>query len=126
MSKKIVLDVGNCNADHSFIKFMLESKFDATVLRAHKLDDAATALKENEIDLIMINRLLDVDGSEGMDVFRQLNRDGEAKIPTMLITNYEDHQQAAIREGAVRGFGKSALNSEETLAVIGDALGVSV
>lgn len=126
MTKKTVLDVGNCNADHSFIKHMLESKFDANVIRAHKLDDAVKAVEENEVDLIMINRLLDVDGSEGMEVLRKLTSSEESKVPAMIITNYEEHQQAAIAEGAVRGFGKSALNSEETLAAIRDALGVSV
>ena len=119
---KTVLEIGNCNADHSFIKHMLESNFGVNVVRAHKLDDASKALEENEIDLIMINRLLDVDGSEGMEVFRQLSNSTGAAIPTMLITNYEEHQQAAIAEGAVRGFGKSAINSEETLSLITDAL----
>ena len=119
---KTVLEIGNCNADHAFIKHMLESNFDVNVVRAHKLDDAAKALEDHEVSLIMINRLLDVDGTEGMDVFRELAAASESKIPTMMITNFEEHQQAAIDAGAVRGFGKAALNSEETLDSIREAL----
>jgi len=120
---KTVLDIGNCNADHLFITTMLKSNFDANVLRAHKLSDAITVLENNTVDLILFNRLLDVDGSEGMDVFREIKSKPEfASIPAMLITNYEDHQEKAVAEGAVRGFGKSAISSDETVAVIKEAL----
>jgi len=123
---KTVLDIGNCDADHLFITTMLKSNFEATVLRAHKLSDAITALETNSVDLILVNRLLDKDGSEGMDVFRGIKSKPEfASIPAMLITNYEDHQEKAISEGAVRGFGKSAIQSEETVAAIKEALSMA-
>ena len=32
----------------------------------------------------------------------------------MLVTNYEEHQQAAMEAGCVRGFGKLAVNEPET------------
>ena len=119
---KTALDIGNCDADHGFIKHMLETNFDARLVRAHGLDDALKALTENEVDLILINRLLDTDGSEGMEVFRSLKTSGHEKIPTMLITNYQEHQDKAVAEGAVQGFGKSALNSDETRNVIAAVL----
>lgn len=120
---KTVLDIGNCDADHGFIKGMLQSNFGASLIRAHKLDDALAALKEHEVDLIMFNRLLDTDGSEGMEVFRQIKASEFGSIPAMLITNYQEHQQAAIAEGAIQGFGKAALYDEETLDVIKAVLG---
>ncbi|QEG21540.1 PleD family two-component system response regulator [Mariniblastus fucicola] len=121
-----VLDIGNCNADHFFITTMLKSNFDANVLRAHGADDALTTLEENEVDLIMINRLLDVDHSEGMDVFRKIKSNPKFEsIPAMLITNFDDHQKAAMEEGAVQGFGKSALTSDSVVAVVKDALSSS-
>ena len=119
---KTVLDIGNCDADHSSIKSMLEANFQTRLIRAHRLDDAMTALEENDVDLVMINRLLDRDGSEGMDVFRKLKESGFGKIPAMLITNYEDHQNAAVAEGAVPGFGKSSLMTEAALDVVKRAL----
>ena len=116
---KTVLDIGNCDADHMFIETMLKSNFTATLLRSHGLDDALKLLQENEVDLILINRLLDNDGSEGMAILRHFKSDAKLQnIPTMLITNFEEHQEAAIKEGAVRGFGKSALSSAETKTVI--------
>jgi len=121
---KTVLDIGNCDADHMFIQSMLQSNFSATLVRSHGLDDALEKLQEQEVDLILINRLLDIGGSEGIEILRHLKADAKLKeIPTMLITNYEEHQQAAIKEGAVRGFGKSALSSDETRSVIEAALG---
>lgn len=122
---KTVLDIGNCDADHSFIKGMLQSNFEATLIRAHKLDDAITALKNNAVDLIMINRLLDTDGSEGMEVFRNLKTSEFGAIPVMLITNFEDHQKAAAAEGAVPGFGKASLHSPETIETVKHALDVA-
>ncbi len=120
---KIVLDIGNCDADHGFITAMLKSNLEANVIRAHKLHDAIEALEENEVDLILINRLLDVDGSEGMIVFRELKSNPSFEtIPMMLITNFEEHQTNAIAEGAVRGFGKAAISSDESLAAIKEAL----
>lgn len=122
---KTVLDIGNCNADHLFITTMLTSNFDANVLRAHQLSDAIEVLESNAVDLILFNRLLDVDSSEGMDVFREVKSNPKfAAIPAMLITNFQEHQEKAIAEGAVRGFGKSAISSEETVAVIKEALSV--
>ena len=118
-----VLDIGNCDADHMFLESMFQSNFGATLLRAHRLDDAQDKIKGNTVDLILINRLLDTDGSEGMDVLRKLKSDPESQnIPAMIITNYEEHQEAAMDEGAVRGFGKSALRSEETRKVIDEVL----
>ena len=118
-----VLDIGNCDADHMFLDSMFQANFGATLIRAHRLDDAQDKIKGNTVDLILINRLLDVDRSEGMDVLRELKTDPESQdIPMMIITNYEEHQEAAMEAGAVRGFGKAALRSEETRKVIEEVL----
>jgi two-component SAPR family response regulator len=122
---KTVLDIGNCDADHGFIKGMLESNFQAQLIRAHRLEDTMKSLEDNEVDLIMINRLLDADGSEGMEVFRKLKASDYASVPAMLITNFKEHQEAATAEGAVPGFGKSSLYSPETIETVGNALGIS-
>ena len=33
----------------------------------------------------------------------------------MIVTNYEEHQQAAMELGAERGFGKLSLNDKQTI-----------
>ena len=114
MSKR-VLDIGNCGPDHLAIRGLIETRFDAEVVQAHGLEDAKQQLEDGTFDLILVNRLLDSDGSDGLNVIKQLKLDARcAELPMMMITNYEDHQQRAIEAGAVRGFGKLNLNAKAT------------
>ncbi len=102
-----VLDIGNCNPDHDTIAKMLTSNFDVVVLRAHELCDALQILSQRKVDLIVINRKLDIDYSDGIEILRHLKQDAAYKgIPTMIITNYAEQQLAAVAEGAEYGFGK--------------------
>ena len=104
---KTVLDIGNCNPDHSSIQRMLTSKYDVVVLRAHQLSDALELLGKQKVDLIVINRKLDIDYSDGIEILRHLKQDSATKsIPAMIITNYPEQQLAAVAEGAEYGFGK--------------------
>ncbi len=41
-----------------------------------------------------------------------------ASVPVMLITNFEEHQLAAMEVGCIRGFGKLAIGNPETLEAI--------
>ena len=104
---KTVLDIGNCDPDHNAIQRMLTSNYDVEVLRAHQLSDALQLLSQRGVDLIVINRKLDIDYSEGIEILRQLKKDPAYKeIPTMIITNYAEQQLAAVADGAEYGFGK--------------------
>jgi two-component system chemotaxis response regulator CheY len=105
--KKIVLDIGNCNPDHASIVNMLNKYFDVQVLRAHQLSDALAILKRETVDLVLVNRKLDIDYSDGLDIIRYLKQESPWKsLPVMLVTNYAEHQQAAVELGAEYGFGK--------------------
>ncbi|MEZ6087225.1 MAG: response regulator [Pirellulaceae bacterium] len=112
----IVLDIGNCGPDYSAIRSLIESNFDAQVLRADKASDALQLLEQQDsVSLITVNRKLDCDYSDGIDVIRQIKEDERFKdIPVMLITNYVEHQDAAVAIGAVRGFGKLQYREPET------------
>ena len=104
---KTVLDIGNCNPDHDAIAKMLTSNYDVVVLRAHELSDAMQTLSHKKVDLIVINRKLDIDYSDGIEILRHLKQDDAFKgIPTMIITNYAEQQLAAVADGAEYGFGK--------------------
>lgn len=118
--KKTVLDVGNCSPDHSAIKRMLTSLYDVEVLQADQLSDTQQILASQDVDLILINRKLDIDYSDGMDILKSL-KSGETTrhIPVMLVTNYPEHQQAAVEAGGVYGFGKLELNSPQTRERLG-------
>lgn len=120
---KRVLDVGNCNPDHAAIRRMLESSFHVSVDRAYVLDDAIEAVLKNDYALVLVNRHLDRDGTEGMEVIRRIKGDDRTKhIPVMLVSNYSDAQAAAVEAGAIRGFGKAGLNSDATLSRLGEIL----
>jgi len=112
--KKRVLDVGNCGPDHAAI-VRLMGRFDAEVLQADGIVDALAALRAGGIDLVVVNRKLDMDYSDGMEVIREIKADPAlAAMPVMLITNYSEHQDAAEALGALRGFGKLEYDKSET------------
>ena len=85
---KTVLDVGNCNPDHSALSRMLLSNYDVRILRTHELKDSLEILQKEPVHLIMINRKLDMDYSDGLEILKVLKRDEKWKsIPAMIITN---------------------------------------
>jgi CheY-like chemotaxis protein len=114
MSKR-VLDVGQCGPDHATIRRFLTRHFDCEIVQADAAEDAIAHLKSNRFDLILVNRKLDVDYSDGLEVIRQIKSDPSiANVPVMLVTNYPEHQDAAVAAGALRGFGKLEFEKSET------------
>jgi CheY-like chemotaxis protein len=112
---KRVLDVGNCDPDHSAIRSLLERSFGAEVVRAHGPDDTVQFLATEKFDLVLVNRKLDQDYSDGLAIVKQIKADPRhAALPCMLITNYADSQQEAVAAGAEYGFGKKELSAETT------------
>lgn len=121
---KRVLDIGQCSPDHASISRFLTSHFDVEVDRAHELDDALAKLRNQSYDLVMINRKLDADYSDGMEVLRTIKSDDHLKTtPVMLISNFAEAQEAAVAAGATPGFGKAELGSpaskEKVTAILG-------
>lgn len=113
--KRKLLDVGQCDADHYRISTTLSRNFDIEIQRAHSHDEAIKLALETPFDLILINRLLDADGSSAMDVLSSLKATpSTSEIPVMVVSNFEDAQTAAVETGAVQGFGKAALDVDET------------
>ncbi|MBA4106767.1 MAG: response regulator [Pirellula sp.] len=122
--KKRVLDVGNCGPDHSSIRHFLAKHFECEVLQADGAADALSALRNGQIDLVLVNRKLDMDYSDGIEVIRQIKDAADvAHVPTMLVTNYEEHHDAALKIGALRGFGKLDLAKPETVEKLQPILG---
>lgn len=112
---KTVIDCGNCVPDHNSIRNMIQSRFDAVVHRTHGSEDTLARLRQGDVALVVVNRKLDRDYSDGVEVIRQIKNDPQvADVPVMLVSNYEEHQQAAVAAGAVPGFGKLALSDPQT------------
>jgi two-component system chemotaxis response regulator CheY len=114
MSKQ-VLSVGNCNYDHTSLAQLLEREFGAETVAAHSAAEALRAAREGNYALVLVNRIFDADGYEGLKLIQALQQDpGVKELPVMLITNYADHQAAAVAAGAAPGFGKSTLHDPAT------------
>jgi len=113
--RKIVLDVGNCGPDHAALSAMLLQGFNAEILKADQWSDTLQVLQSQHVDLVLVNRKLDIDYSDGLEIIRRMKSDPRLQsIPVMLITNYAEHQQAAVALGAEYGFGKLELRAPET------------
>lgn len=113
MSQKTVLSVGQCAPDHAALSQFLAQHFGVQILTADLPAETLEILRSRTVDLVLINRKLDVDYSEGMDILRAVKDDPElASTPIMIVSNFEDAQQAAVAAGAVYGIGKAELTSQ--------------
>jgi two-component system chemotaxis response regulator CheY len=127
MSPLRVLSVGQCGFDHSRIARYFERSFRAEVRGASTFDEALDALRSAPYDLVLVNRITDLDGSRGPDLIRAVKADaGLAGLPIMLVSDHPEAQAEAQELGALPGFGKSGIESETTrariLAVLGTAM----
>ena len=119
---KTVLSIGQCSADHASISRLLQNKFQAIIKTADSIEEANKHSHHSSIDLILVTRIFDLTGEEGLNFIRD-HLAGPAKlIPVILISNYADAQESAVALGARRGFGKAALNSPETEKILREFL----
>jgi CheY-like chemotaxis protein len=112
-SQRLVLDVGQCGADHAAIRALCEG-IGAQVERAHTGKEALSRIAAGGISLVLVNRILDADGSDGTALIAEITAQAAGSLSVMLVSNYPQFQQEAVRHGAVPGFGKSRLHSPET------------
>lgn len=115
MPKKTVLSIGQCRPDNAAISHYLVSQFGVKVLTADLPADAMRILSSETVDLVLINRKLDADYSDGMEILGQIRADESLSgIPVMLVSNFPEWQEKAVAQGATYGFGKAELNRPET------------
>lgn len=123
MSKR-VLDVGNCGPDFGTLSRYLTTNFDCIVDQADGPEDALEKLRGGEYALVTINRKLDRDYSDGTEILKLIKADAVLKeTPVMIVTNYADHQDAAVALGAERGFGKLEYKDPATKEKLAKFLG---
>ena len=107
-----VLSVGQCGFDHGMIARTLVAAFDADVVGVATFDEAYEVLRAGNVDLLLVNRVTDRDGTSGVELIRGLKADSTlAGVPVMLVSNYADAQRAAESAGALRGFGKAEIGT---------------
>ncbi len=124
MAGKRVLSVGQCGADHGGITRTLRQAFGAEVVAAHSATEALAQLQHGDYALVLVNRVLDADGSPGVDLVRAVKEDEALRrVPVMLVSNYPDAQDEAVAAGAEPGFGKAGLGRPEMLERVRPFLG---
>ncbi|MFQ5423898.1 MAG: hypothetical protein ACE5F9_07950 [Phycisphaerae bacterium] len=119
MAKTRVLDVGNCDPDHGMIRSMLLQHFDVDVDRVMSVDEALASMRERSYALVLFNRLIFSDGSEGIELLRRAKADPMLSgIPIMMISNLAEAQAASLEARGEPGFGKQAIGAPATLEAI--------
>jgi CheY-like chemotaxis protein len=103
---------------------MLKGNFGAEVLQTDQAADTLAVLRERAVQLVLINRKLDCDYSDGTEILKQIKADPQlSSLPVMIVTNYAEHQEAAVALGAEYGFGKLELHSPVTQQRLAKFLG---
>lgn len=115
--------VGHCSPDSSHLTMALNSAVPGVKVIRVTDDQGTNKLLEEGVDLLLVNRAMEHGYSEaiGTDYIRKL-RAKHPGVKMMLISNYADAQEAAIKEGAIAGFGKNAVMSADTKKKLQDAL----
>ncbi len=122
-SPKIAL-VGHCGPDSFMLRSCVERAVDGAEIHMLK-SDRAVEESAADMDLLLVNRVLDGDfrNASGIDLIRSLReRMGDGAPAMMLVSNYAEAQDEALRVGALPGFGKSELYDEQTLEKIRSAI----
>jgi CheY-like chemotaxis protein len=123
--RKPVLSVGQCGPDHGMLSRFLKDHFGVDVVGSATLDsDSLDRVRKGDFSLVLVNRKLDIDYSDGLEIIKQILSDGEAKrTPVMLVTNYAEHQGKSVALGGLYGFGKLEYGKPETLERLEGVLG---
>ena len=122
MQKTRVLDVGNCDPDHGSIRALLLANFEVEIDRVMFVDEALAALRQCDYGLVLVNRLIFADSSDGMELIHKMRADANCRSPVMMVSNFADAQERAVAAGALPGFGKAAIGAAATLERLASVL----
>lgn len=126
MSKPRVVSVGQCGVDHGAISRFLQTGFGAQTIAADSAEEMLDLLDDGDVTLVLVNRVLDLDGTRGVDVIRTLKADPRgANVATMLVSNFASAQAEAVAVGALPGFGKADIGRQTASQALEPILGTS-
>lgn len=106
-----VLLVGHCGPDSASLERFVTDTINAVVTSIGKADDAEQFLSESGADLVLVNRVIPMTDELGQDWIGRM-REKYPDTSFMLVSNHEDAQQTAERNGALPGFGKRDLGDK--------------
>lgn len=118
-----VLLVGHCGPDASYLRMAVTSAIRGAKVIFASDDRELQAALHDGVDLVLFNRELDgiFTHYTGVDQIRALKKT-HPQIKTMLVSNYPDAQADAVAVGALPGFGKRQLGSQQVTLLLRDAV----
>lgn len=123
MSKR-VLSVGQCVPDSNSLVRFLTSHFDVDIELSDVEIDTIKKIKNQSYDLVLINRKLDADYSDGIELIQKIKSSTEVKPCTMmLVSNYPEYQDEAVQAGAEYGISKNEYQKVESVERLKPYLG---
>jgi hypothetical protein len=114
--------VGHCGPDMSYLMLLVKSAAPGATIERINTGSSLQTFTKLAGGLLLVNRVLDGDFSDddGIGLIeRTLSAGG---VRAMLISNYEDAQAAAVRAGALPGFGKRDIGSAKARQALAAAI----
>jgi CheY-like chemotaxis protein len=126
VDKKVLL-VGHCGPDGSYLRLAVRSADKSAQVRLVDGEEELQAALREGADLVLVNRVLDFGFAEngGIEMIQRLRALYPA-VKFILISNYADAQEAAVKAGALQGFGKGDIGSPTATALLKKGLGVAI
>lgn len=122
MAKRVVL-VGHCGPDSSYLTMAVRSALkDAQVTAADSEAELEGELSAGA-NLLLLNRVLDYGFATNSGVeLLQILKQKHPNLKAMLVSNYADAQEAAVKAGALPGFGKRDIGSAKVKEMLQGAM----
>ena len=122
MPKKVVVLVGHCGPDSSYLKMAVQKSLPEAAVMSADDDADLQKLIGGGADLLLLNRQLDYGFAteSGVEVIQQL-RTQHPNLRMMLVSNYPEAQAEAIAAGALPGFGKREIGTPRVAQVLREA-----
>lgn len=109
-----ILLVGHCLPDTYVLKSKIQQLFPDVAVDSCTTQNDLQA-KASASSLLLVNRVLDgvFDSNSGIELIGKLAQQPDAP-KMMLISNFPESQEQAVNAGALMGFGKLEIGSEQT------------
>lgn len=115
-----VLLVGNCGPDTWALETLFKELGISQVTSVESGAEVKQLLNDKSFGLILLNRVFDATGELALDLLADLSP--EQRRHCMLISNYPEAHEAAVKLGAQSGFGKRQLRDPQTRSLLQGAV----
>jgi len=131
MTRKVLL-IGHCGPDSSYLRMAVRAAAPDALVVAIDNDEELdrtlgvgrqTSEEKCGVELALVNRSLDFgfNQTSGVELIRAL-KPAYPAVKFMLVSNYPDAQAAALKAGAIPGFGKRDIGSQVAKQALKSAL----